>query len=282
MSLSVPAAPVTEDDPALTGEEDFVCDAADSPLAAIEKCLDNGVGACLVVDGRHYLGRVSLDELGRAALTGALLAPTLGQHLRELGRHRSNASPTDILQPDLDPAGNLIGVTVDRSAQRLQIARPDMARPGCEPETRIAIVDVADFDTEELRTLMDEAALVAPCLGYRSATLPIIDQAGHRLALRADANGDAVGDDCRLVLADGSVLPNVYGIGLGSGFRPSRGMGCEPNFSGQANSLWLYQNDIGGTIYSGIHERKAAPADTVVQTRPRNPAAGWTPPMPIP
>jgi perosamine synthetase len=80
-----------------------------------------------VVDGRHYLGRVSLDELGRAALTGALMAPTLGQHLRELGRHRSNASPTDILQPDLDPAGDLIGITVDRSAQRLQIARPDMS-----------------------------------------------------------------------------------------------------------------------------------------------------------
>ena len=60
-------------------------------------------------------------------LTGALLAPTLGQHLRELGRHRSNASPTDVLQPDLDPAGNLIGITVDRSTQRLQIARPDMS-----------------------------------------------------------------------------------------------------------------------------------------------------------
>jgi perosamine synthetase len=127
MSLLMPAAPMAEDDPALTGQEDFVCDAADSPLAAIEKCLDNGLGACLVVDGRHYLGRVSLDELGRAALTGALMAPTLGQHLRELGRHRSNASPTDILQPDLDPAGDLIGITVDRSAQRLQIARPDMS-----------------------------------------------------------------------------------------------------------------------------------------------------------
>jgi hypothetical protein len=35
-------------------------------------------------------------------------------------------------------------------------------------------------------------------------------------------------------------------------------MGCEPNFSGQANSLWLYQNDIGGTIWRGIHEKKAA------------------------
>lgn len=127
MYLSVPAAPAVEDDPALTGEEDFVCDAADSPLAAIEKCLDNGVGACLVIDGRRYLGRVSLDELGRAGLSGALLAPTLGQHLRELGRHRSNAAPTDVLQPDLDPAGNLTGITVDRSAQRVQIARPDMS-----------------------------------------------------------------------------------------------------------------------------------------------------------
>ena len=127
MSLSVPAAPMAEDDPALTGEEEFVCDASESPLAAVEKCLDNGIGACLVVDGRRYLGRVSLDELGRAALAGAMLSPTLGQHLRELGRHRSNLSPTDILQPDLDPAGNLIGITVDRSAQHVQIARPDMS-----------------------------------------------------------------------------------------------------------------------------------------------------------
>jgi perosamine synthetase len=127
MSLSVLAAPMAEDDQALSGEEDFVCDASESPLAAIEKCLDNGIGACLVVDGRRYLGRVSLDELGLGALAGALLAPTLGQHLRELGRHRSNAAPTDVLQPDLDPAGNLIGITVDRSTQRLQIARPDMS-----------------------------------------------------------------------------------------------------------------------------------------------------------
>lgn len=161
------------------------------------------------------------------------------------------------------------------------IWRRIMARPGCEPETRIAIVDVADLDTDDLRMLMDEAALVAPCLGYRSATLPIMDEAGHRFALRADANGDAVGDDCRLVLADGSVLPNVYGIGLGTGFRPSLTMGCEPNFSGQANSLWLYQNDIGGTIYRGIHEKKVeVPAD-VPSSRSTSHLAG-THPVPIP
>jgi len=140
------------------------------------------------------------------------------------------------------------------------IWRRIMARPGVVPETRIAIVDRADLSDAALRRLLDEAVLVAPCLGYRSATLPIIDAHGRRLALRADADGDAVGDDCRLVLADGTALPNVYGIGLGTGFRPSLAMGCEPNFSGQANSLWLYQNDIGGTIWRGIHEEKPARA----------------------
>ena len=138
------------------------------------------------------------------------------------------------------------------------IWRRIMSRPGVEPENRVAVLDRATLSDSELHRLLDEAALVVPCLGYRSATLPIIDDRGRRLALRADADGDAVGDDCRLVLADGSALPNVYGIGLGTGFRPSLAMGCEPNFSGQANSLWLYQNDIGGTIYRGIHEKKQA------------------------
>jgi perosamine synthetase len=123
----MPAVPVG-DDRALSGHEDFVCDAAESPIAAIEKCLDNGLGACLVVDGRRYIGRVSLDELGRAALDGALLTPTVGQHLHAFASRLSNTAPADSdgLQPVLDGAGELIGVTVDRATQRIQIARPDM------------------------------------------------------------------------------------------------------------------------------------------------------------
>lgn len=138
------------------------------------------------------------------------------------------------------------------------IWRRIMGCPGVTTEKRVAVLDMADLTDAELRLLFDEAALVAPCLGYRSATLPIYTDLGHRLALRADADGDAVDSDCHLMLTDGSSLPNVYGIGLGTGFRPTRAMGCEPNFSGQANSLWLYQNDIGGTIWRGIHARKPA------------------------
>jgi perosamine synthetase len=128
MSLTMPAVPETGDDWAPVGDDEFVCDASDSPIAAIEKCLDNGVGTCLVVDGQRYLGRVTLEELGRAALDGGLLAPTLGQHLGTFGRHLPNdpAIAGDGLQAELDAAGNLTGVTLDRSRQRIQIARPDM------------------------------------------------------------------------------------------------------------------------------------------------------------
>lgn len=128
MSLTMPATPEFGDDWAFSGEEDFVCEASESPIAAIEKCLDNGLGRCLVVDAKRYIGRVSLDDLGRAALDGALAVPTLGQHMQSFAHRLSNdpAGDNDVLRPVLDPMGNLIGVTVDRSAQRIQIARPDM------------------------------------------------------------------------------------------------------------------------------------------------------------
>jgi hypothetical protein len=115
-----------------------------------------------------------------------------------------------------------------------------------------------DLSPEALRRLIEDAALVVPCLGYRSATLPVFDEKGHRLALRADANAAAVSDDCRMLIADETKLSNIFGIGLGSGFRPGAEMGCEPNFSGQANSLWLYQNDIGALIFQAIRTQTSA------------------------
>jgi hypothetical protein len=136
-------------------------------------------------------------------------------------------------------------------------------RPGTSPEPRVTVLAEQDFANAELQAMLEEAALVVPCLGYRSATLPIFDANGRRLALMAESNGDAVGNDCRVLLADGTKLPNVFGIGLGTGFRPSEEMGCEPNFRGQANSLWLYQNDMGALIYHAI-QTTMAKADSAV------------------
>ena len=130
-------------------------------------------------------------------------------------------------------------------------------RPRTLPEPRVVARPMQQFSAPELRSKIERAALVVPCFGYRSAMLPVFDAQGERLALSAEAGGVAVGDDSRLLTSDGTRLPNLFGIGLGTGYRLPAGMGGEPNFDGQANSLWLYQNDIGEVIYRAIHRREA-------------------------
>ncbi|SKA20806.1 perosamine synthetase [Enhydrobacter aerosaccus] len=129
MSLSIAGAlPVGEG--ALLGGDDFVCSTSETLIAAIEKCLDNGLGTCLIVgDKSHLVGRISLDDLGKAVLEGALLNPTLGQHIEKFAHrlHNESGVDKDILRPVLDGSGKLIGVTIDRSSQRIQVARPDMS-----------------------------------------------------------------------------------------------------------------------------------------------------------
>ena len=127
-------------------------------------------------------------------------------------------------------------------------------RPEVAGETRFTVLPILRLYRGELRDLLEGAALVIPAFGYCSATLPIYDVHGHRLVLNADIGGRNVAQDCRLLLADGRTLPTVFGIGLGTGFRPFGAMGGEPNFSGQANSLWLYQNGIGAMVHRGVFE----------------------------
>lgn len=125
-------------------------------------------------------------------------------------------------------------------------------RPDVAAEPRVTTHPLHAFSAAELRAEIEQAALIVPCFGYRSATVPVFGPSGERVHLAADDNRVAVSASCRLLRADGAELPNIFGVGLGTGFRPSQDMGCEPSFDGQANSLWLYQNDIGGLIYRGI------------------------------
>src|SRR4029077_16732954 len=66
---------------------------------------------------------------GKAVLEGALLNPTLGQHMETLGRRLHNDVWVDanVLRPQLDAMGTLVGVAIDRSTQQIQVARPDMS-----------------------------------------------------------------------------------------------------------------------------------------------------------
>lgn len=123
--------------------------------------------------------------------------------------------------------------------------------PGSLPIRRQSLTGLPP---DAVRDLLSSAALVVPAFGYRSRHLPVLDHAGRRIALRTDVSLPAVDAACRIYRADGAVLPNILGIGLGTGFRPTEAMGGEPNFTGQANSLWLYQNDIGATVFWGVQQ----------------------------
>jgi len=131
MSLLMPEALSFGDDGELSGEDEYVCSTSETLIAVIEKCLDNGLGTCLVVgEENRFVGRITLDDIGKAVLNGALLNPTLDRHIETFAHRLSNdgTADADVLRPVLDSSGNLVSVTVDRSTQRIQVARPDMTR----------------------------------------------------------------------------------------------------------------------------------------------------------
>jgi hypothetical protein len=125
-------------------------------------------------------------------------------------------------------------------------------RPGVISDSRVGTGALTRLPSGLLQAMLEEATLVVACFGYGSITLPVFDQAGERLALAADDGLPGVGETCRLALRDGRTIDRLFGIGLGTGYRLPVSMGGEPNFDGQANSLWLYQNDIGATIHREI------------------------------
>jgi perosamine synthetase len=135
MALAVPEEK-TEPRESVDSTAEFVCHKSDSVLSVIEKCLDNGLGTCLIVeDDRRLVGRISLDDIRQALVDGtAIVDPTMEWHLARIGamaslNHlRNDVASDDVLHPVVDPTGHLTGIVVDRSVQPVQVAMPHMTR----------------------------------------------------------------------------------------------------------------------------------------------------------
>lgn len=116
------------------------------------------------------------------------------------------------------------------------------------PDPRVALHRISGDDDAVARQLLADADLVVAALGYRPHALSLADADGRRIALAADQGAPMVDQHCRVVAADGSAIAGAYGIGLAAGFVPWGRLGGEPSFRGQANGLWLWQNDVGMMI----------------------------------
>ena len=124
---------------------------------------------------------------------------------------------------------------------------------GRAPEHRLALHRLQAHDPAAI-ALLDRADLIIAAFGYRPRAIPVLDLAGAPIELHARRSPQAplVDRQCRIMDAEGAPIPGLFGIGLAAGFVPSGPLGGEPSFSGQANGLWLWQNDVGLLIADAV------------------------------
>lgn len=125
---------------------------------------------------------------------------------------------------------------------------------GRQPDPRLALMHLPAHGDAAAAQVIAEADLVIGATGYRPIALPLFDADGTPIALACDRprTGPMVDPHCRVIAADDSVVPGVFGIGLAAGFVPWGRLGGEPSFRGNANGLWLWQNDVGQMIVDQI------------------------------
>ncbi len=126
---------------------------------------------------------------------------------------------------------------------------------GRTPDPRLSLHQIGGRDDVIACNHIADADLVIAALGYRPRALPIVDANGRGIPLAAD-RGDALVDrQCRIVDANRRPIPGMFGMGLAAGFVPWGPMGGEPSFRGQANGLWLWQNDVGMMIVDQVMKK---------------------------
>ena len=123
---------------------------------------------------------------------------------------------------------------------------------GRAPDPRVALHRIAGDDDEAARKLLRDADLVIAAMGYRPVALPLAGVDGSPLALAAHAGRPMVDPHCRVLDGGDAPIDGLYGIGLAAGFVPWGRLGGEASFSGQANGLWLWQNDVGLMIVDQV------------------------------
>jgi hypothetical protein len=126
---------------------------------------------------------------------------------------------------------------------------------GLEREDRAVAHRIDTMQFRELEAMLDAANLIVAATGYRLRTLPLLAANGEPIPLASI--GPAVDHRSRLLTEDGAALDNVFGVGLGSDFKPWGSMAGEASFTGQQNSLWLYQNGLGQSIHDSVRRYAA-------------------------
>ena len=118
------------------------------------------------------------------------------------------------------------------------------------PEPRLKLFSLKQHGTEAARQVLDEADLVIAAMGYRPRLLPVFDETMNPIELLepSEQRWSVVDGCCRLLTNQGEVLPGLFAMGLAVGPGSDSSRGGEREFTGQVNSLWLWQHTLGQKI----------------------------------
>ena len=167
---------------------------------------------------------------------------------------------TDFGDDDICPVSGFVYRLAGFRLEARELVLRMLGVNGRAPDPRVALHRIAGDDDALARATLREADLVIAALGYHPYALPLRAADGSAIALAAAAGRPMVDPHCRVVDAAGVPVPGVYGIGLAAGFVPWGALGGERSFRGQANGLWLWQNDVGLMIVDQVLGEGAARA----------------------
>jgi len=159
---------------------------------------------------------------------------------------------TDFTEADICPVSGFVYRLAGFRLESRELVLRALAIGGRAPDPRLALFRLDQHDDGAARAQLAGADLVIGATGYRPRALPLFDVDGTPIALSCEGTGPMVDRHCRVLAADGSVVPGAFGIGLAAGFVPWGALGGEPSFRGNANGLWLWQNDVGQMIVDQV------------------------------
>ncbi|MDB5703308.1 MAG: aminotransferase DegT [Sphingomonas bacterium] len=168
---------------------------------------------------------------------------------------------TDFGPEDICPVSGFVYRLAGFRLEARELALRMLQVDGRQPDPRVATHHIAGDGDAAARAILAGADLVIAALGYRPHALAVSDSKGAPIALAAHSGTAMVDRHCRVLDARGEPIPGLFGIGLAAGFVPWGALGGEASFSGQANGLWLWQNQVGAMIVDQIFdtaERAAA------------------------
>ncbi len=117
-------------------------------------------------------------------------------------------------------------------------------------EPRLNLFSLKKQGVTAARQVLDEADLIIAALGYRPRLLPVLDEKLEPIELLepSEQRWSVVDECCRLLTNRGEVIPGLFAMGLAVGPGSDSSRGGEREFTGQVNSLWLWQHTLGQKI----------------------------------